>query len=281
MLLGLALALAVQIPACKPGVDASTSATEAQAVADKRIDELVAAMMPIDRAVTSDRSDAKFIHGQKLIAELSAGGPEVGRAALRALANRAGKEQFADVERALLTVGARAATADALSLLETLVTQYGASIDLRTEATLLLAEVAPARALELIEPRLLGKIRNQTLPSAEFLVKAWVIACDKTGRSPVKELADVATNLFQEESARIRATKELGRYKDPRGEAALREILVESTGDGYMRRMAVQSLHAILPAETACEIFQQVASKEADLNFARFLADVLDKWCGH
>jgi hypothetical protein len=121
---------------------------------------------------------------------------------------------------------------------------------------------------------------NQTMPPAEFLVRAWCTACDKTGRSPVPELCDVATNLFQEESARVRAVKELGHRPDPRGEKALRAILVESTGDGYLRRMAAQGLRDTLPRETACGVFQQVADREADLNFLRFLADMLDKNCG-
>lgn len=274
----LAVVLLFALAGCRPSDETSAQTSAERAAADKRIAELVEVLMPIDRTVTSDVQDVRFIRGQKMVEELSHAGPEVGRAALRALGHQ--KEEVVAVERGLLTVGARAATEDARPLLETLVTQFGASIELRTEAMLRLAEVAPERALELLEPMILGKKRNQTLPPAEFIVMAWVTACDKTGRSPVKELADVATNLFQDETARIRATKELGRYKDPRGEAALREILVESTGDGYMRRMAVQSLHATLPAETACAIFELVASKEADINFAHFLADALDKWCG-
>jgi hypothetical protein len=96
----------------------------------------------------------------------------------------------------------------------------------------------------------------------------------------VPELCDVATNMFQDGATRVLAVKELGKRRDPRGEAALRTILVESTGDGYLRRKAVQSLHAILPAETACILFREVASKEADMNFLRFLADALGDWCG-
>src|SRR5262249_36580216 len=109
---------------------------------------------------------------------------------------------------------------------------------------------------------------------------AWITACSKTGRSPVNELCAVATNFGQEEYARVLAVRELGEHQDPRGEKALRAILLESTGDGYLRRVATQSLHKGLPAETACQLFKEVASKEADLNFARFLGDVLEKWCG-
>lgn len=245
---------------------------------EARIAELVDALTPIAETVTSDIQDEHFHRGVQLTAELAAAEPEVGRAALRALQSR--REKVVAAERGLLTVAAKSATEDALPLLENLVSQYGPSLDLRTEAALLLGEVAPERALPILEPMVLRKVRNQTTPPVEFLVVAWVTACDKTGRSPVPELCDVATNLFQEGSARVRAVKELGKRPDPRGEKALRAILVESTGDGYLRRMAAQALRDTLPRETACAIFREVGDKEADLNMLRFLADMVDKLCG-
>jgi hypothetical protein len=260
---------------CSKG-DAASS--RAQGGPEERVGELIEAFTPLDRTVTSDISDAKFIHGQKVLEELSHAGPVVGHAALVALQEK--KEKPVDVERALLTVAARANPAETVPLLESLLTQYGASLSLRTEATLLLAEVAPARAIELLEPLVTKQRQSQTMPEEEFLLKAWVIACDKTGRSPVKELCDVATNIFQPGYARVLAVRELGKRPDPRGEAALRAIVIESTGDGYLRRITIQSLHELLPAETACELFRKVAEKEADMNFLRFLADAIEKWCG-
>ncbi len=245
---------------------------------EARVAELVEALKPISKTVTSDISDAHFHRGNELVAELSAAGPEVGAAARRALQSRSEKD--VQVERGLLAVAARADTAGTQTLLENLVTEYGPSLDLRTEAALLLAEVAPESALERIESMVLRETRNQTTPPVEFLVRAWVIACEKTGRSPVPVLCDVATNLLQEDSARIRAVAELGNYKDPRAEKALRAILVESTGNGYLRRKAAQGLRDTLPNETACDIFRNVADKEADLNFLAFLMDLLDKNCG-
>lgn len=274
----LAAGLGALPSACQRG---DASQPQAKSGADQpqaRIGELVEVFSPLDRTVTSDISDARFIRGQKLLEELSHAGPAVGHAALMALQEK--KEKPVDVERALLTVAARADTAETEPLLESLLTQYGATLNLRTEATLLLAEVAPQRAIALLEPIVTLQKQNQTMPDESFLLHAWVTACEKTGRSPVKELCDVATNLFQEGYARVYAVEELGKRHDPRGEAALRTILVESTGDGYLRRKATQSLHAILPAETACEIFRSVAAKEADMNFLRFLADAIQRWCG-
>ncbi len=263
------------LPSCDHG---SAAPLAAPGSPEQQVGELIEAFSPLDRTVTSDISDAKFIHGQKVQAELSKAGPAVGHAALMALQLKT--EKPVDVERALLTVAAHADPLETVPLLESLLTQYGASLSLRTEGTLLLAEVAPARALELLEPLVTKQKQSSTMPDQEFLVKAWVIACDKTGRSPVPELCDVATNLFQPGYARVLAVRELGKRPDPRGEAALRTILVESTGDGYLRRITVQSLHALLPRETACELLHEVAAKEADLNFLRFLADAIEKWCG-
>jgi hypothetical protein len=270
-----ALLLVGGLTACP---DANGAGTAAKGSADARIQEYIEVLTPLEETVTSDITDAKFIRRMELTAELSAAGPEVGQAALRALQTQ--ERKVVAVERGLLTVGAKAATAEALPLLENLVTQYGPSLDLRTEASLLLAEVAPERALPILEPLVLRKVRNQTTPPVEFLVVAWCTACDKTGRSPVPELCDVATDLMQEGSARVRAVKELGRRPDPRGELALRAILVESTGDGYLRRMVAQALRDTLPAESACSIFRAVADKEQDMNFLLFLGDMLEKNCG-
>ncbi|MFN0242035.1 MAG: hypothetical protein ACKVWV_04015 [Planctomycetota bacterium] len=252
----------------------STPPTAAHA----RLAELVALLAPIEEVVTSDKSDARFIRAQELLGELRNGDRSVGLAALEVL-RREEEHRPVEVERGLLDVASHAAPEDARPLLESLVLQYGPSLSLRTEALLCLAETSPQRAIEIVQPLITRTRASQTLPPAEFLVSAWVTACEKTGRSPVKELADVATNLFQEEAARIRATKELGRHKEPLAQQALSAILIESTGDGYLRRMAAQGLRDTLPRETACSTFQRVAEREADMNFAKFLADLLEKNC--
>ncbi len=249
----------------------------APGTAEAAIAELVEVFTPLDRTVTSDVEDEKFRRGLEVLEKCSNGGVAVGRAALAVL--REQKQRNVPVERALLTVAARAATAETAPLLENMVKEYGVALELRTEALLQLSEVAPERALAVLEPIITKQKQLSTMPPQEFLVRAWVTACERTGRSPVPELCDVATNMFQEGAARVRSVKELAKHKDPRAEAALRTILVESTGDGYLRRMTVQSLHTLLPAETACVLFREVASKEADLNMLKFLADVLEKWC--
>jgi hypothetical protein len=206
----------------------------------------------------------------------------VGREALARLRETPDGKRPEEVERALLILSARAAPEDSKILIENLVTQYGTDLALRTEATLLLAEMHPERAKEILEPFVRKARQSQTLPPQEFIIRAWVTACEKTNTDPVPALADAAANLFMEEAARVRAVKELGRHPGNRlAEKALAAILVESTGDGYLRRMATQGLLAILPQETACSLLTQVADKEADTNMLFFLRDVLDKNCNH
>jgi hypothetical protein len=264
---------------------ATPAAAPAPSTPEARVQQLVTALVPLEKTVTSDLSDAHFVEGQRLQAELAKEGRPVGLAALEALRSLRqrqkieGAERILAVERGLLGVAARAAPLDTRELLHNLTTQYGAALDLRTEAVLLYAETSPAQALEVLGPLVVQKRAESTLPPAEFLVVAYVTACEKTGNSPVEGLATVATNLFQEGAARVRAVKELGKHKEPRALQALQAILVESTGDGYLRRMAVQSLLQSLPAESACEILYRVADKEADLNFLQFLGDVIEKNC--
>lgn len=244
--------------------------------------ELVETLTPLQQTVTSDITDKRFLRGRELLGRLREAGRPAGLEAMAMLreTHPGDKPRPVEVERALLDVAAHAAPEDARPLLEALVTQYGPTLELRTEATLLLAETSPARALEILEPLVKKARPTQTLPPAEFILRAFVTACDKTGRSPVPELADVATNLYMDETARIRAVKELGHRPEPTAIQALQAILVESTGDGYIRRMAAQGLRDGLPRENACELFQRIADHEADLNFLQFLRDLLDKNCG-
>ncbi len=258
----------------------SSAGASAGAPARDRVTRLVELFTPLAKTVTSDKTDAQFIEGQKLLAELSAAGPEVGREALARLREVPDGKRPQAVERALLTVAARAAPEDSRVLLENLVTQFGTDLALRTEATLLFAEVHPQRALVILEPYVRRARQSQTLPPQEFLVRAFVTACEETKTDPVPALADAAANLFMDEAARVRCVKELGNHAgNPLAEKALAAILVESTGDGYLRRMAAQGLIKILPRESACSLLTQVADKEADLNMLLFLRDTLDKFC--
>jgi hypothetical protein len=270
----------VALAACCGRDGSQGSSAAAPGTPKERIDRLVALLTPLAKTVTSDKTDQQFIAGQELTAQLSAAGPEVGRAALDRLREVPDGKRPQAVERGLLTVAAHAAPEDSRVLLENLVTQYGTDIALRTEATLLLAEVHPQRALTILEPFVRKARQSQTLPPQEFLVRAYTTACENTKTDPVPALADAAANMFMDEAARVRCVKELGNHPgNALAEKALAAILIESTGDGYLRRMAVQGLIKILPRESVCSLLTQVADKEADTNMLLFLRDTLDKFC--
>ena len=275
----LALAAGSISPGCsdEPKLASEATATGVSPADEALLAELVEVSTPLQKTVTSDVTDKRFVRRLELLAELSSRPPAVGQAALRELQRRT--EPVQDVEQALLRVAAKCDPEGTADLLANLATEYGPSLFLRTEALLLLGETSPKRALEVLEPWIGNARPGRTLPPQEFIVKAWTDACDGVGRSPVPELCDVATNLLLDGASRVRAAKELGRRPDPAGEKALRSILVESTGDGYLRRKAAQALRDSLPEEAACEIFRQVADREADPNMLRFLVDMLEEHC--
>ena len=274
------LLVLTSLAGCKPSPAPSPAANTAQAERTAKLDRLVELFTPLAETVTSNITDQRFIDGQALLAELSGPDPALGQLALARLRQDSGPKLPKDVERALITVAARADREGTRTLLENLVTQYGAELSLRTEAVLLFAEVHPDRAVEVLEPYVRKGRQESTLPPAEFLVRSWIIACDKLGKDPVPVLADVATNLYMDSSARVMAVKALGLHPESRlSQQAISAILIESTGDGYLRRMAVQSLLKLVPRESACQILTQVADREGDTNMLFFLKDVLDKNC--
>lgn len=242
------------------------------------IRELVRALTPPDLTWTSDRLDARFHAGQELLSRLREADPAVGREALRTLIDD--KPEAVPVRNGLLEVGAFAAPEHARPLLEQLVLEYGHRMSDRTEAVRLLAETSPARAEEILGPFLRQERLHQTLPDGEFLLAGWITACRKTGTDPVEVLSTVAGNIFMQDAARHQAIEELGRHPGTLSRATLEALLVESTGNGYLRRKAAQALRASVPAESACSIFKSVAEKEADQNMFLFLLNIIEEVCG-
>lgn len=210
------LLVLTSLAGCKPDPAPSPAANTAQAERTAKLDRLVELFTPLAETVTSNITDQRFIDGQALLAELSGPDPALGQLALARLRQDSGPKLPKDVERALITVAARADREGTRTLLENLVTQYGAELSLRTEAVLLFAEVHPDRAVEVLEPYVRKGRQESTLPPAEFLVRSWIIACDKLGKDPVPVLADVATNLYMDSSARVMAVKALGLHPESR-----------------------------------------------------------------
>jgi len=242
-----------------------------------KVEELIRLLTPLDPTLTSDYHDDHLRARRALQEELEGGDEEVGRAALAAFHSH--RDDIVDVRRGLLQVAARSAPLDTAPLLEKLVVEYGHPLEERAEATLLIGETAPERAILVLEPMCRRTKRSETLPHDEFLIRGWVSACEELGMSPVPVLVDNATNITKDETSRHFSVKQLGNHVDPLGRQALEIILIESTGNGYIRRMAAQSLRKTLSAEDACALFKEVADKEAETNFLVFLLDVIAETC--
>ena len=61
--------------------------------------------------------------------------------------------------------------------------------------------------------------------------------------------------------------------------AALEEVLRESTGNAYLRRLSAQSMVKIGDFESICPILQRTFDHEADTNFQLFLLNVIEENC--
>lgn len=229
---------------------------------------------PLDE--TSDVHDrwyhATAAHLQRLVSEAD---EDVGNAALHAFTGNV--TDGVVTRRALLIIGARCSPRSAAPLLREYSLTYGYRLDDRSEATVLWAEVDPQGYLSEMEPHLRRRERpTATMPNDEFLLRGWIEACERAGRSPVPVCADVAVNIRMEAYARYMATEELGRHPDdPLARHALETCLIESTGDGYLRVKAAQAIRMAYANEDACALFQDVLSKEASFDFSSFLQDMI------
>lgn len=243
-----------------------------------QIERLVQALTPLDLDLTSDHHDRWLHAGRALREELRRADPEVGVAALWRL--RDARIQDPLLRRGLLEVGSHAAPDVARPLLVTLIEEYGHDFAVRTFAVEFLSETSPQTALEVLEPHLRKRRKpNKTMPPDEFLVRGYARAAQATGEDPTAILADVATNLWMEDAARHFAVAELGRYPSPYARSVLEAILIESTGNSYIRRKAAQALRDSVPAEAACETFRRVANHEAELGMLEFLLDMIRENC--
>ena len=256
--------------------DAKPTAAKTRTPAEE-IEHLVEALTPMPETWTSDVEDAWFQNTVEVVGELRGAGPEVGREALRYL-----QEEGSDVigiEIGLLTVAAFADPEGTQPYLEELIFEYGYAIHRRAEAVTLLAKIAPQRAVELFDPHLRNPRQRKTYPDAEFFVRGYIEAANKIGLDPVDLLADVTTNIWHQDAARHFAVRELGNHPSEIGRQALQITLIESTGNGYLRILAAQSLVKSLPRETACGLLATVANREANRNFLQFLIDVMAENC--
>ncbi len=247
--------------------------------ARRRIAEFLKAMVPPRLDATSDIHDEWFHRTKRMREELEAADESVGNAALHAFCG--GASDYTITRRALLMIGAHAAPRSAAGLLAELTFNYGYRMDDRAEACLLLADADPEIFLAEAVPYLTRRGRpTKTMPPDEFLMSAWIRSCRNTERSPVEMCVDVATNLAMEPRARYLAVETLAAHADdPLAREALRTCLIESTGDGYLRRKAGQAIGEGFPREDACTLFAEVLAREVDLNMRKVLENLIEHYC--
>jgi HEAT repeat protein len=272
----LALALLALVVACdRPEAGAGSSDASAQ----RTVDELVAAFRPVDPTKTSDVEDRAFRERTALLERLRGAGPAVGRAALAELGRR--REEALDVQWALLEVAAYNAPRETAPELERLILTYDGErgAGLRTQAVRILAETSPQRAIELYEPLIRDPQAHRTLPPQEELVRGFATASVKLGLGQARVLCDVVVDLRQPPDARYAAANALSEIGGERAILALREVLVEGSSDGNLRRKAAQGLLRIMPRKDLCVLIEETAQHEADPVFIDFLSDMIDKNC--
>ncbi|MEE2938797.1 MAG: hypothetical protein VX460_00300, partial [Planctomycetota bacterium] len=248
--------------------------------ARQEILDLLRAMQPLKESLTSDHHDRQYILNRRRVERLEREDRlDVGWAALHAFTNY--PERNAVLKNRLLRIGARVSPVEARNLLVELTFTYGYPIEDRTSALEFLPEVDPAAVFE-GAPEILEREgrRTRTAPEDEFFVAAWLKACEVAGEDPVPMMSSVAVNFALDPVARYTAVEALQAHGDvPLARATLEQVLVESTGDGYIRRKAAQSILGGYSREEACSILRQVRSREADVNFARFLDDMVQTNC--
>lgn len=250
------------------------------AAARAEILELLRQMQPLDPSLTSDHHDKWYIQNRMRIERLERENrKDIGWAALHAFSNYPGRNAI--IKNRLLRIGARVSPDEARNLLKELTFKYGYSIEDRASALEFLPEVDPDAVFEGAAPYLERQGRPfQSAPPDEFFVAAWLKACEVSGEDPVPMMSTVAVNFALESRARYAAVEALKDHADdPIARQTLEQVLVESTGDGYIRRKAAQSIIGGYSREDACAILTQVRDRESDINFARFLDDMVQTNC--
>jgi hypothetical protein len=214
---------------------------------------------------------------KRTLERMRKGDAALGEEALRVLAEE--RPELAEVRAGLLDIAAHTAPERTSPLLEELVVTFGEDMLVRREATELLGRTSPERAVAVLEPILRERTDGRTFPPEEQMLAAWIEAEEKLRLDPVPLLALITTDINRPQDMRHLATRTLGRFPSPLGRQALETVLVESTGNGYIRRLAVQALQESLPKEEFCPLVKRIQDNEADPSVIDFLESMLVLHC--
>lgn len=245
--------------------------------ADQRAEALVAALTAPPADETSDVRDAWMRRRKAVLLALRRPDTALGIELMRRLRDE--PELSAEVRRDFVQVIGSTRAPDASDMLAALVASYGPDLGERRAAAEALADCDPRRAHELLGPLVVEPRKTGTYPPNDALLEAWLRAVHSLGIDPTPTLARIATDLLQDDSSRHLAVRRLGERGSPAAAHALEAILIESTGNAYMRRLAAQGLVRSLSRADACAILRRVADREADAGVLEFLANLIELNC--
>jgi HEAT repeat protein len=261
----------LSLPACDPVSSAASGAPKSE------IQDLMTALTPPPATEIPTVKSEWHLTRKRTLERLRSASRAHGLEALRVY--REEPPALPEVRAGLLDVAAHTAPEESAELLVELTTTFGEELLVRTRATELLGECLSARAALVLEPILHGRADGRTYPPEERMLDAWVTAMERLELDPVPLLALIATDIQRAQDVRHSATRALGRHDSPQSRQALHVLLVESTGNGYIRRLALQSLRELLPRAEFCELAKTVQSREADTEFIEFLESALNRDC--
>ena len=276
----------VTLCACAPGTSAADEPASQQAVVhaanadevERAFLDLIAQLTPPPATASSQLRQEYFERRREVLGDVSGLPVELG---LHIAADLAEQRQRNEVLRAdLLEVAARLDPQGLEADLVELIASYrgarlGEELRLRAKGAEVLARVQPQAAFDLLEPWILDPTGYGTGPGQEILLAAWIDAASRLEVDPSATLAAVATDLRAENPARHLAVAALGERPSELGRNTLRQVMLESTGNGYLRRKAAQAIRDSFPPADAIELFDEVANLEANANFLLFLRDVI------
>ena len=270
----LSLLSLLALGACSPSTEAASSGGATPA---REIEDLLTALKPVDPAAVPVVKSEWHLTRKRTLERLQKGSPELGHEALRVLNEE--RPELPELRAGLLEVAAHTAPVETEPLLVELVLQFGEDMLVRREATELLGLTAPRRALEVLEPVLRERYDGRTYPPEEQMLSAWLDAARQLEHDPVPLLALIVTDIGRQQDIRHLAARTLGSYPSPLGRQALETVLVESSGNGYIRRLALQSLQESVPKEEFCAEAKRVQENESDPAFIDFIESMLVNHC--
>ena len=254
------------------GAARAASEDDASTAVRQDIRDLITAVTPLAAEVPVNEQSAWFNRRRQMLVRLRAAGEAHALEALRTYRER--EDAFPEIRAGLLDVAAHGAPEETLPVLLELVNEYGADLHLRKKAVEYLGATNPEAAVETLGAILTGKVRGRTFPPEEIMLQAWSEAAAKLEIERAALLCDLALDIKRENAVRHLATRLLAEEAGPQSRQALERLVVESTGNSYVRRKAMQSLQQIAPREEFCALVDRIFEREADTNFQVFLDNV-------